>query len=76
MSEFVLRVAEFVRPLPQQFQPELHLARRGGRAGDCAGRAGSAGGIRGGGRREGDQVGRIEIGAVQQVEKFRAELQG
>ena len=32
-------------------------------------------GIRGGGRRESDQVGRVEIGAVQQVEKFRAELQ-
>lgn len=57
-----------------ELQAELHLARSRRSAGDGARRAGWA--IAGGrGRREDDEIGRVEIGAVQKVEDFRAELQ-
>ena len=52
-----------------ELQPELHLPRSGGSAGDCSGRAGYARWSKD------DQIGRIEIRAVQEVEDFRAELQ-
>ena len=62
--------------LPEEFQGELDLAGCGGGAGDGACGAGYAGGIGGGGRSEDDQVGGVEVGAVEQVENFGAELQG
>src|SRR5260370_34015379 len=65
-------VTEF---LPEQFEAELDLARAGGGAGDGAGGAGEAGGIGGGGRSEDDEVGSVEIGAVEEIEDFGAELQ-
>ena len=56
-----------------KLETELDLARSCRSAGDGAGRAGwaIAGGRR---RRKDDEVGRIEIGAVQKVENLRAEL--
>src|SRR5262249_2433786 len=55
--------------LPEQFQAELDLARRGGGAGDDAGCGAYAG------WREGYAVGRIEVGAIEKIEDFGAELQ-
>src|ERR1700722_18770574 len=60
--------------LPEQFQRELHLARRCGRAGDRARRARQSARVGCRWWREHDQVRRIEIRAIQQVENFRAEL--
>src|SRR5215469_2735845 len=60
--------------LPVKLQSELHLTRSGGGAGDGSRGAGwlAAGGR---GRREDDEIGGVEIGAVQKVEDFRAKLQ-
>src|SRR6266851_1769562 len=66
---------EVLNTLPKQFQAELDLAGGGGGAGDGAGGAGEAGGIGGGGRSEDDEVGSVEIGAVEEIENFGAELQ-
>src|SRR5260370_39921821 len=60
---------------PEELEGELDLARAGGGAGDGAGGAGEAGGIGGGGRSEDDEVGSVEIGAVEEIENFGAELQ-
>lgn len=57
-----------------KLQAELHLTRRGGSAGDGTRRAGWTV-ASGRGRSEDDEVRGIEIGAVQEVENFRAELQ-
>src|SRR5713101_3995033 len=51
-----------------KLQPELHHPRSRGRAGDGSGSAGYSRG------RENDQIRRIEIGAVQEVEDFRTKL--
>src|SRR5215472_3211129 len=60
--------------LPMKLQAELHLTRSGGSAGDGSGRAGRLV-ARSGGRGEDNEVGGIEIGAVQKVKDFRAKLQ-
>ncbi len=52
------------------------MAAAGGGGGDGAGGAGDAGWILGGGRSEGDQVGGVEVGAVEEIEDFGAELEG
>ena len=62
--------------LPEELEAELDLAAAGGCRGDGAGGAGDAGRILGGRRSENDQVGRVEVGAVEEVEEFGAELQG
>src|SRR6202040_1227745 len=54
---------------------KLDLARCGGSAGDRTSRAGQAWRVRGGRRCENNQVWRVEIGAIEQVEDFSAELQ-
>ena len=55
--------------LPVKLERELRLARGRGSAGDGAGGSGQAGGS------EDNQIGRIEVGTVEQVEDFRAKLQ-
>ena len=62
--------------LPEELEAELDLAAAGGCRGDGAGGAGDAGRILGGRRSENDQVGRVEVGAVEEVEELGAELQG
>ena len=64
----------FTLCLPEKLQRKLHLACGGCGAGDGAGSAGEAR-ARGGGRSEHDEVGRIEIGAIKEVEEFGAELE-
>src|ERR1700689_2531729 len=61
---------------PEKLEAELDLAVARGRGGDVAGGAGDAGRILGGRRRENDQVGRVGVGAVEEVEELGAELQG
>ena len=53
----------------------MDLAAAGGGGGDGAGGARDAGRILGGRWREGDQVWRVEVGAIEQVEDFGAELE-
>lgn len=55
--------------LPNQFQPELHLSRGGRGAGDGSGSAGDSG------WGKGDQTWRVEVGPVENVKEFGAELQ-
>src|SRR5580704_7229078 len=61
--------------LPEELEAKLDLAAT------CRGRGNGAGGARdarwilGGRRREDDQVGRIEVGSVEQIEDFGAKLQ-
>src|SRR5206468_2097582 len=55
--------------LPVKLQRELHLARSSGSAADGSGRAGNARWS------ESDQIGRIGIGAAQEVEDLRAEFE-
>src|SRR5690242_9990224 len=59
--------------LPNQLQSKLNLAGGCGSAGD--GSCSAGGFCAGTGRREGDQIWRVEVGAVQQIENFCAELQ-
>jgi hypothetical protein len=54
---------------PEKFQGELHLPRCGRSAVNGSGRAGDSRGC------EDNQVWRVEVGAIEQVEYFRAELQ-
>ena len=54
---------------PEEFEAELHLARGGGSAGDGTGRRRNAG------RSKDNGIRQVEIGAVEQVENLRAELQ-
>lgn len=56
------------RSLPENLQRELHLARGRGSAGD------GPGGSRNTRWSEDDEVGGVEIGAIQEIEDFGAEL--
>src|SRR3974390_1034123 len=56
--------------LPEELKGELELACGRGGAGDRT----SGGARSGGARRKDDEVGRVEIGAVQKIEEFGAEL--
>lgn len=56
---------------PEELQAELDLARRGGSSGDDAG--GGRGRAGGGGVDDG--IGRIEIGVIEEIEDFGAELE-
>jgi len=56
--------------LPEKLQGELDLAGCGGGAGDGAGGSGDSRGS------EDDQIGRVEVGAVEDIEELSAELEG
>src|SRR5579859_734659 len=62
------------RTLPKKLQSELDLAGGGRGAGDGAGGAGKTCGVSGRGRGEDDQVGGVEVGAIEKIEDFGAKL--